>query len=59
MCSQVTSDRMRRNGLKLCQERFLHQKGCQALEQAAQGSAEVTIPGGILCVDVVLRDMIY
>jgi len=33
----------------------LHQKGCQALEQAAQGSGGVTIPGGI---DVVLRDMV-
>ena len=25
----------------------LHQRGCQALEQAAQGSGWVTIPGGV------------
>ena len=51
-CSEVSesflprSNRMRGNGLKLCQGRFrldigkkfLQQKGCQSLEQAAQES---------------------
>ena len=44
--SQVTNDRMKGNGLQLFQDRlrldimksFFHRKGCQALEQAAQGS---------------------
>jgi len=44
--SQLNSNRMRGNGLKLCQGRFrlgirkkfLHRKSCQALEQAAHGS---------------------
>ena len=27
--------------------KVLHQKGCEALEQAAQGSGGVPIPGGV------------
>lgn len=29
------------------QEKFLHQKGCQALEEDAQESTGVALPGGI------------
>ncbi|KAK4817522.1 hypothetical protein QYF61_019108, partial [Mycteria americana] len=56
---QVTSHRTRRNGLKLRQGgldctsgKISSLKGLSALEQAAQGSGGVTIPG----VDFVLRD---
>lgn len=54
--SQVTSERRRESCLKLCQgreiqfgiqEQFFPQKGCLILEQAAQQSRGVTIPGGI------------
>lgn len=34
-------------GLDRCQEEFLHGKHGWALEQAAQGSGEASIPGGI------------
>lgn len=44
---------MREKGIALCRERFildirkiLHKKGGQALEEAAQGSCGITIPGG-------------
>ena len=53
--SQLTSDRTRGNSLSLHQgmfrsdigENFLHRKGCQALEQAAQRGGGFTTPGGI------------
>jgi len=55
LLSQVTNDGMRGNGLKLCQGRFIldirkkifTEKQCQVMEQAAQGSGGVTIPGSI------------
>ena len=50
--SHVESDRMKGNGLELHQRRVtldikkkLSGKGCQAMEQTAQGSGEITIPG--------------
>ena len=40
-------------------EKFLFQKSGQVLEQVAQGSGEVTVPGGVrgTC-NVVFRDMV-
>ena len=52
--SQVTSDRTRGNGLRLCKERLCWklgeisaQKEQSGIEQVAQGGAEVTVPGGV------------
>lgn len=47
--------KMRGKGLRLCwgglqnrwQEKFLHWKGSQAVEQAAQGRGGITIPGRV------------
>lgn len=54
LCLSFPSDRTGGNGLKLHQARlsldfskkFLHQKGCQALSQAAHGNGGVAIPSG-------------
>lgn len=48
-------DRTRGKGLKLCQGRFklyirkklIHQKGCKASEQAAQGNGGASVSGDI------------
>lgn len=40
-------------------KKFLHWKGHWALEEAAQGSAWVSMPGATKrCVDVTLEDMV-
>jgi len=51
--SQVTNDRTRGNGLKLCQGgsgwmfgKISSQKHGEILEQTSQGGGRVTIPGG-------------
>jgi len=57
---------IRENGLKLHQGRFrldvrtnFFTESGQALEQAAQGSGGVTIPGGVQkCVDMALQGMV-
>lgn len=66
LLSQVTSNRTRGSNLKLHQGRFrldfrkkfLHKMGCQALEEAAQGSGGDTISEGILNVVEALRDTV-
>lgn len=36
-----------RRGLDWILEKILHQKGCQSLEQAAQGTDVIIIPGNV------------
>lgn len=63
-CTWGVRDSIRENSLKLCQGgflgyqgEFLHQKGCQAVAQAAQSSVGVRVPGsGQKCVGVALED---
>lgn len=62
--SEATSNRTKRNGLKLCPEtgdgvelgwilgKKSLLKGCEVLEQAAKGNVRVTIPGHIYLKDV-------
>ena len=47
MRQEETASSYTRGGLDWILGKILHQKNCQALEEAAQGGGGVTIPAGI------------